>query len=135
MSTLTAKRWLAVVWLLLGGLAIAILIGQSFSGRYGARVGEAWNWFVPALVPTASLVFAAYGAGSASQAARDARTDVLLFLMSILLSVIYLGLILLTFFAQPFIDMSPLELMALSNIWLAVFQGILLSVLATLFMS
>ena len=132
MKMRTCKRALAIIWFVLGGLAMFLLIGQSYSGRYGERVTDAWTWLIPLVVPTASLVFSVYGGGNSST---DRRADAFLFVLSVVLSITYLLLVLLTIAAQPFLGRSPLELMAESNLWLAIFQSFVIAAVAQLFLS
>lgn len=136
--TLTRSKWLfAGVWLGGAGLVFLILVGQSLVGRYGSQSQEAWAWYLPTVMPTLSLII-----GVLVSDFRNANADTQplpvsakgLLWLGVALSVFYLLLVAVTILAQPFLqDVSPIELMHRSNLWLGPLQGITAGVLAAFF--
>lgn len=138
--TLIRSRWLlACVWLGGAGLVFLVLVGQSLAGRYGSHSNDAWSWYLPTVMPTLSLIIGALvmdfrsAAGDAVSAPLAESARGLLWL-GVVLSVFYLGLVAIAVLAQPFLpQLSPLELMQRSNLWLGPLQGLTVGVLAAFF--
>lgn len=138
--TLTRSKWLfASVWLGGAGLVFMILVVQSLVGRYGSQSEDAWAWFLPTVMPTLSLII-----GVLVSDFRSAKPDRQplpvsargLLWLGVGLSVFYLLLVAVTILAQPFLqDVSPIELMHRSNLWLGPLQGVTAGVLAAFFRS
>lgn len=155
--TLTKSKWMfASIWLGGAGLVFLILVVQSLVGRYGSQSEDAWAWYLPTVMPTLSLIIgvlatdfriAATASATASATATTTTTTandakVLpvsargLLWLGVGLSVFYLLLVAVTILAQPFLqDVSPIELMHRSNLWLGPLQGLTAGVLAAFFRS
>lgn len=138
--TLTRSKWLfAGVWLGGAGLVFLILVGQSLMGRYGAQSQDAWAWYLPTVMPTLSLIIGVL-VSDFRNASADAKPLPVsargLLWLGVGLSVFYLVLVAITILAQPFLqDVSPIELMHRSNLWLGPLQGVTAGVLAAFFRS
>lgn len=138
--TLTKSKWLfAGVWMAGAGLVFTILVVQSLVGRYGAQSQEAWAWYLPTVMPTLSLIIGVLVSDFRS-AATDAQPMPVsakgLLWLGLGLSVFYLLLVAITILAQPFLqDVSPIDLMHRSNLWLGPLQGLTAGVLAAFFRS
>lgn len=50
------QRALAVLWLIVSGFLFALLLVQTALGHYGNSYADAWNWLLPSVLPTASLI-------------------------------------------------------------------------------
>ncbi|HWS77775.1 MAG TPA: hypothetical protein VN205_05290 [Thermomonas sp.] len=151
--TLTRSKWMfASIWLGGAGLVFMILVVQSLVGRYGSQSGDAWAWYLPTVMPTLSLIIgvlasdfraaatAAATAATMPATATDAKVLPVpakgLLWLGVGLSVFYLLLVAVTILAQPFLqDVSPIELMHRSNLWLGPLQGLTAGVLAAFFRS
>ena len=138
--TLIKSRWVfASVWLGGAGLVFSILVVQSLVGRYGTQSQDAWAWYLPTVMPTLSLIIGVlvsdFRAASANAKPLPVSTKGLLWL-GLGLSVFYLLLVAVTILVQPFLqDVSPIELMHRSNLWLGPLQGLTAGVLAAFFRS
>lgn len=124
--TLGKSKWLlAGVWLGGAGLVFAILVAQSLAGRYGTHADEAWAWYLPTVMPTLSLIVAALvGEARNPGMASDAKAPAGMLGLGLGLSVFYLLLVAVAVLAQPFLQqISPLELMHRSNLWLGPLQA------------
>ena len=155
--TLTKSKWMfASIWLGGAGLVFLILVVQSLVGRYGSQSEAAWAWYLPTVMPTLSLIIgvlatdfrvaatANAAAAASSNATATIATDAKILPVSargllwlgVGLSVFYLLLVAVTILAQPFLqDVSPIELMHRSNLWLGPLQGLTAGVLAAFFRS
>jgi beta-lactamase regulating signal transducer with metallopeptidase domain len=155
--TLTKSKWMfASIWLVGAGLVFLILVVQSLVGRYGAQSEAAWAWYLPTVMPTLSLIIGVLAtdfriaatanatAAASATAATTIPTDAKILPVSargllwlgVGLSVFYLLLVAVTILAQPFLqDVSPIELMHRSNLWLGPLQGLTAGVLAAFFRS
>lgn len=155
--TLTKSKWMfASIWLGGAGLVFLILVVQSLVGRYGSQSEDAWAWYLPTVMPTLSLIIgvlatdfriaatanaaAAASATATATIATDAKVLPVsargLLWLGVGLSVFYLLLVAVTILAQPFLqDVSPIELMHRSNLWLGPLQGLTAGVLAGFFRS
>lgn len=112
-----------------GGVTFVILVGQSFSGFYGGRTEDAWGWFLPTVLPTLSLIVGVL----VSQArlpdvpGRSAGSSGPIFRLAAVLSTVYLLLVAASVVIAALLgdrERTPLDLMQLSNLWLAPLQGL-----------
>lgn len=158
--TLTRSKWMfASIWLGGAGLVFLILVVQSLVGRYGSQSEAAWAWYLPTVMPTLSLIIGVLATDfriaatttAATTAAAATTTEATavspdakvlpvsargLLWLGVGLSVFYLLLVAVTILAQPFLqDVSPIELMHRSNLWLGPLQGLTAGVLAAFFRS
>jgi len=129
----SAKKRLFVVWSIGAMLLFLLLIVQSASGRYG-DTAEVWAWFLPTIIPTLSLMIAVIVSDALERrSGQKRRADVFLYRVAISLSVFYLVVVSLSIFLQPFSELSPLELMRTSNLWLGPLQGLVVASLGAFF--
>ena len=129
---------LARIWLTGSGLTFAILVLQSLRHVYADLTSDAWSWFLPAIVPTLSMIIGVF-----AYTALDPKKDTAVVRRSFVpfavwLSIFYLAAVILTVLIQPFASANPAEavgLMKTSNLWLGPFQGLVTSALGALFAS
>ena len=140
------KNTLAVIWLI-GGALIFILMflmtaGGGFSiddpncrsvengGKCQIDVTRAaWEWFLPTLLPTVSLIISNFVVEASSSRAATLSRTTLLFPLTVAMSIFYLSLILATILSVLIIENSSSQLNRLqwfqmSNLWLAPVQGL-----------
>ncbi len=135
-SMTTAKKWLAVVWFIGGGMLFLLLLTQTFLGRYGDKAKDAWTWLLPTIIPSLSLIISGVVvSGPLGKSLETNTVDRFAFRLSFVLSIFYLSIVSLTIFLSPFSELPPLELMKLSNLWLAPIQGFVSAALAVFFVS
>lgn len=119
----TARRRLAAVWLIPGGLFYALLAAGSIADRYAAATSDVWSWAVPTLMPTLSLVIGVLVLKGKSPSTRK-TVDRFAYILALGASLLYLGLVLATLLAPIAIGLPILSVLERSNLWLAPFQGI-----------
>ena len=135
-AMMEAKKRLAIVWCLGGGLLFLLLLSQTIFGHYGDKVKDAWAWLLPTIVPSLSMIVSGVViSGPIGKELETKTVDRFAFRLSFVLSLFYLISVSLTIFLSPFSQIPPLELMKLSNLWLAPFQGLVSAALAAFFVS
>lgn len=141
---LDAARWrLAVIWFPSCGLIFLIIIAQSLGGAYGEELQRAWSWALPNFLPTLALmlsVFAADALRPANESETFVRYNFALLAMG--LSLFYIAVLLLSLLAQPIFGshadatnpvLARLELLEISNLWLAPLQSLVVASIGVLF--
>jgi hypothetical protein len=133
LSMANCKRRLAALWFIGAGILFFILLGQAIMGRFGGRVGEAWSWLFPTILPTLSLMIGVLVMDALGHGVKTKEIDAFLFRLTFWLSTAYLLAVLLVIALQPFSSLSPFDLMGQSNLWLGPFQGLVAASLGAFF--
>jgi hypothetical protein len=127
-------RWqLAKLWFGVAGPILLILIAQSAFGKYQGKVQSVWGWALPTIMPTLSLILAALASNALEPEESKAEVRRPFYRTACWLSAAYLILVLATVLIEPFTKYEATELMALSNLWLGPFQGLVASAIGVLF--
>jgi len=141
-----ARYRLARLWFIGAGIIFLLLIAQSFGDIYQGRLDEVWNWALPAVVPTLSLILSVLGANAIEQAEGSSADNQMLrrsyYSIAYWLSVFYLLLVLATILLQQFAvyyssreNFSAVDFLKLSQLWLSPVQGLAISAMGILFFS
>ena len=110
------------------------MVVQSFGGKYGGRLDDAWGWLLPTIMPTLALIVGVLVVDLGTDAGADKMVDRYLFRLALGLSVVYLFLVTMTFLAQPLTGVPTLDLMQRSNLWLGPLQGLVAATLGAFFL-
>ena len=124
LSMAKCQKKLVLLWFIGAAILFIILIAQSYGKFYGAKVDEAWSWFLPAIMPTLSLTLGVIIYDYMGQTTMSKSVDSLLFRLTFTLSFFYIIAIALTLVISPFLNYTVFELMKTSNYWLAPLQGL-----------
>ena len=127
------RKKLTRLWFGLSGFLFIILILQTILDHYGQEATEVWGWFLPMVLPTLSLIIGVVVVEFSERKKVNRYADRFLFRLSFLLSAIYLTIIALLIFLQPFLERPPLEIMKQSNLWLGPFQGLVSAAIGAFF--
>lgn len=134
------RRRLAVIWFAAAVLILFILLLQTIFGKFDpAYVQRAWSWFFPSVMPTLLLMFGVLVTDAAHAAAgtsAPAAADPFLFRMTVGISLVYFGILLLVLLAQPFAGASSQERIATLNqseYFLGPFQGLVAASMGVFF--
>ena len=131
-----SQRRLALVWFIGGGVAFVLVIVMSLSGGFGGQTPRVWSWFLPTIVPTLSLIIGTLVHDSARTPPEGTTVDGTLLHLSLGLSGFYLLLVLGALLVRtPVTNLSPLEVMQMSSLWLIPLQGLVGGCLAAFFVS
>jgi len=130
-----SRKRLATIWFISAGLLFILLLFQTIFGVYGDKAKDAWSWLLPTIMPTLSLIIGVLVADTFSKRSKDEAVDKFIFQLSYFLSAAYLITVSITILLSPLSNQPPLELMKLSNLWLAPFQGLVSAALGAFFVS
>jgi nitric oxide reductase large subunit len=143
LMSLDVARWrLAVAWFCIGGAVFVVLVGQSMLGVYENRVQSAWGWALPNFIPTLALMISVFAADALKpyQMARTPKVREPFFKLSMGLSIFYLVILLSTILLQPIVltfrgdpKFTQIDMLQMSNLWLAPLQGLVVASLGVLF--
>ena len=132
-----SQKRLVVIWFAGSGFLLALLLLQTIFGQYGSEAREAWGLMLPTFVPTLFLIIGTLIADATGPVGPDqiVTVDRFFFRLSEFLSIAYLVTIILIILLSPFSTFSQPELIKLSNLWLAPFQGLVTAALGAFFVS
>jgi hypothetical protein len=129
-----ARKLIAKIWFIGGGLSFLLVMFQSISGRFAGMAQEMWAWFTPTIIPTLGLIVGVL----ASTALEDdsGRTVRRFFYHSaVALSTVYLAILLLTMLLEPMAGLHNMSYYHFANYWLSPIQGLVVAALGALFNS
>ncbi len=130
LSLTLCQRRLALVWIIGAGVLFLFVLIQSSLGHYD-NSADAWNWLLPAVLPTASLIVTAL---FKTLQPEEKMADRFLFRLCFSLSAVYLLTLLAVLLLQPLQQSSgPAEALKHSQICLGPFQGIVVSSVGAFF--
>jgi hypothetical protein len=131
-----SKKRLALLWFGWSGVLFVIFLFQSMLGNYGQEWADwdaAWGWFVPALLPTLSLITGVLVVDLLGQSVEERQVEPYLFWLTVGVSVFYLGTVSAAIFAQPMVPLPELELLERLAIPLGALQGLVTAFLGAFF--
>jgi hypothetical protein len=137
MTTLRiSRKRLATIWFSGSGLLFSCVLLQTFLGTYSDKAGDAWQWLLPTVLPTLSLMVGILVSGGLGLSDDAKSVDPFMYRLTAVLSLAYLLTVALTILLSPFATWSsPLGLMKMSHFWLAPFQGVVSGALGLFFVS
>lgn len=111
MSIVACQRRLLLLWVILGGAALVVILVQtSPRGTYRENASDIWEWFLPTVVPTLSLMLGTLVA-EARAPSGSATVDAFYYRMASWLSAAYLALVIvfLLMYAQSSTPVADLK--------------------------
>ena len=127
------RKRLAIVWFVVSGLLFLLLILQTISGKYADKVNEAWGWFLPTIMPSLSLIAAAWVSDVSQTTAGSQEANSFLYKLALCVSGFYLLAVFLALIGNIFSATPPLELMRQSNLFLGPIQGLVAGIIGVFF--
>ena len=117
------------------------MLVQSLTEVYYEKSDQAWGWLFQNILPTLTLMVTifSYEAMKKENAPKEKKetTDVFFYRLTFYVSITYLFLLFLTLILQPFVlrntDLTRIELLNQSNLWLGPLQGITTGLLGIFF--
>ena len=133
--TLSRSRvLLTVVWAIGFIIPLLILAAQTIFGTvYHGKEAEAWNWFTPNIVPTIGLIVATLASTAFETGEGQKPVSGAFFIVTMSISVVYVGLFILIFLLAPLVDSPPLETFKRSSLFLGIIQGVVTTCLGVFF--
>ncbi len=127
------KKWLAGLWFVGSALIFLIILGQTVFGHYFDKAEEAWRWFCPTVIPTLFLMISVFFEDTFRKEPTKKKIDRFIFILSLMLSIFYFIVVLITILIQPFTAKTDVGLLNQSNLWLAPIQGLVTASLGIFF--
>jgi hypothetical protein len=125
MSYEAAKRRLGTLWFVCGGVLFVWVVLQSVFDKYGDKIEVGWQWFLPTILPTLSLIIAVFVVDAAGPTAKERTIDEFFYRLAFWLSVAYLFVVAITLVGATVVPTAPnFELLGRSQYWLAPIQGL-----------
>ncbi|MDQ8197464.1 hypothetical protein QEH56_04855 [Pelagicoccus enzymogenes] len=129
-----AKRNLATIWFILSLVLFAFVFMQTTVGNvYGDSKAEAWEWLLPAIMPTLSLIIGVVTIESTNRSEDSKKVDRFQYRLAFYLSFVYLLALLLTLILQQFNGAGAMDALDSSSAWLGGFQGLVGGALGVFF--
>lgn len=128
-----AKRSLTWLWFLYGGFLFTIFFIQNLTGRYDEIAKQAWEWFLPNILPVLSLIFTTQFVSSTIN--KNQKVEKFLYLICLILSFSYLSAILLIIFSYSSIKGNIIEFYKSYNIVLISLQSLVTASLGLFFVN
>ena len=111
-----AKKILAAIWLVGFIVPFVILSAQTLMGTFWAgRDSEAWALFTPMILPTIGLIVGVLVADALNPPVEDKKVNSTIFWVTVVLSVLYLGLVNAIFIAMPNLAASGADITVEAN--------------------
>jgi len=102
MSFEKCKKVLAAIWLVGFIIPFLILSAQTLQGTFwGGKESEAWALFTPMVLPTIGLIVGVLVADALNPPSEDKKIPGTIFWVTLVLSLLYLGLVNAIFIAMP----------------------------------
>jgi len=102
MSFEKCKKVLAAIWLVGFIVPFLILSAQTLQGTFwSGKESEAWALFTPMVLPTIGLIIGVLVADATNPSSEDRKITSTIFWVTLVLSVLYLGLVNAIFIAMP----------------------------------
>lgn len=128
-----AKKRLGVTWLILSAIILLIFIAWTIgSPLFADKATVAWNWLLPIIMPTLSLVIGIFVVDTNTQTPNKV-VDVFIYRIAICLSVFYLMLILFIIMLYWVSSDSIFIVFGKSNLFLGPIQGLVSAAIGVFF--
>ncbi len=135
------KKRLLVIWLLCTGILSIVLIVQCMFGfyiDYKTKIdhsSEAWNWLLPNVVPTLSIMIGIAVKEFGGNTGSTKRIDPFLYRLALWLSVSYFLVLMAIPFSSPALpdNIQLIDVYKTSMLWISPFQGIVSGALGFFF--
>ncbi|MCX6246148.1 MAG: hypothetical protein NTW10_00305 [Bacteroidetes bacterium] len=122
-STEIAKKRLATVWFVIGGILFLFMLSLTLTGRFGTKLHDVWSWFLPIVFPSLTLMIGVFAVDALSSGVKPAKIDRYIFVLTFIMSIVYLLTILVVLIVSS-INPEPIDIMTASNFGLGPFQGV-----------
>lgn len=132
------RNRLAGLWIVGSLLIFSLVIYQSLASVYADRVQDVWEWLLPTLIPTLTLIVTVAASTAFMSSAPSAVVRRSFYRIAFGLSAFYLVLILFTILTLPAFNRiisARIDSLHTSNLWIGPIQGIVASALGVLFAS
>ncbi len=135
-SRFDAQKKLSALWLINAGILALIFLLFTIFDRFDQQSDKGWEWYSQNIIPVTSLMMGSFYI-SINDKEREAKVDSFYFKICFGISIFYLAMLYLTLFLAPlafrFSNLSILDLLDKSKLYLILLQGILTCCLGLFF--
>jgi hypothetical protein len=130
---LQSQLRLMLVWVI--GCVILLLVVwlQILFGHYGENGRDAVEWLLPSVIPTVSLVTGVWAKNALKKPRSTKKVDSTAYRVVLAVSIFYLVFISAIFAIQPMVARPPLDVLKVSSLILAPFQGVVCALIGIFF--
>ena len=123
-----AKKIMAVVWLLFSAIIFTIFIILTIT-KFGEESQVAWNWLLPSILPTLSLIIGILVTDARSATSQEHKVNKFYYYLALGFSLFYLCLLLSLILFHGSFPIGIDEMFKRSNLFLAPIQGLVSAVI------
>jgi hypothetical protein len=110
------KKVLAAIWLVGFLIPFIILSAQTLHGTFwGGKESEAWALFTPMVLPTIGLIVGVLVADAQNPVVEDRKVNSTIFYVTLVLSLLYLGLVNAIFITMPSLAANATDVTAVAT--------------------
>ena len=100
-SAVECKKKLAVLWFSGTGLVFLVLLLQTMMDHYGENTRDVWGWFLPATIPTLSIIVGVLVTDALGKGIQITHVDIFIYRLSFWVSIVYILSVSLIILIQP----------------------------------
>ncbi len=119
-----AKKMLASVWYVGGGIMFVLVGAWTIGGKYSDIIEDIWSWFLPSVLPTLLLITGVFVADAQTSPRKSRMVQRFMIVLALCLSVFYLLAVATVLFSIPFSSEEPLALLKKAGLGLGPLQGL-----------
>jgi hypothetical protein len=138
LSKKDAQKKISIFWFVSSGILAILFIVFTVLNRFDGNTMKAWEWYSQNILPSLSLMIATFHASTAEMMP-EKMIDRYYFKIGYWISIFYHSAIYITIFLAPvafrFADLSIIDLMERSKIYLTIIQGIVTYALGLFFVN
>jgi len=132
-----AQKKISVLWFINSGILAVLFIFFTVFDRFNGKSTVAWEWYSQNIIPGLTLMTATFQANITEDQASK-MIDRYYFRLGYIVSVFYFSVLYLTILLAPLAfqygELSIIDLMERSKLYLVIFQGVVTYVLGLFFM-
>lgn len=120
-----AQKKIALLWFVFCGVIFLLLFLQTNLDKFEEHTNEIWNWILPNLVPTLSLILSVFIAEQNKKPYIKKYVSMFYYRLVYGVSLVYLSTIFLLIILNPLFEKTFLEMIKESVYYLMPFQGLI----------
>jgi ABC-type phosphate transport system permease subunit len=127
MQMIRCKKKLAILWFVVSGLLFFVVLFQSYFDYYGENMSKVWEWLLPTMMPTLSLMLGVFVMDTVNRGMEIKKVDRFFFRLTLGISSIYLTVVALTILVIPFVIVKTQDMVVFyqkSHLFLGPLQGL-----------
>ncbi len=128
MTKLAAQKRLTVLWFCGAAFLAVLFVLFTVLNRFGEHNTDAWQWYSQNIVPSLTLIVGSFYATAAQDEATAPQVDIFYYRLCFGISLFYLVALCLTVLVAPLAQhvaqLTMLDLLNSSKLYLTIFQGV-----------